>query len=202
MYISLWKHKNLMAVLLAALLSLGFIGCQQRSSEKSSDEKGSSESPVISSAETRAEVKEGDFAYRLVTEKAEYTENEPVKIYAELEYTGDQEEIEIYHAASPFYFPMVETSRNYEIGYAMEQPLLRTKLIKGEPLREEYRGSGGYSEEDAREYIDFMKKIIHHDFPEGNYVVLGHADFYILGDEEAEKEINYNIKAEVVFTVK
>ena len=177
------------------ILSIVLFGCQQN---KNVNNEPSDTHPI----ETKAEVIEEDFVYRLVTEKAEYDKNEPIKIYAELEYTGDKEEVEIFHAASPFYFPMIETTRNYEIGYDMDKPLLSTKLIKGKPLREEYRGSGGYGSEDNEDYIDFMRQIMNHEFPEGQYVVNGSADFYVLANEKAEQEKKYNIKAQVEFKTK
>lgn len=126
-------------------LSIGLFGCQQNN-----DKKVDSETLNTENLGTKAEVTEGEFVYRLVTEKAEYDENEPIKIYAELEYIGDKEKIEILHAASPFYFPMVETTRNYEIDYSMEQPALGTVILRGEPLRTEYRGSGGYGSQDKK----------------------------------------------------
>ena len=177
-------------------LSIGLFGCQQNNNEKVDNEPSNTQ--IL---ETKAEVIEEDFVYRLVTENAEYSRNEPIKFYAELEYTGDKEEIEIFHSASPFSFPMIETTRNYEIGYRMEEPLLSTKLIKGEPLREEYRGSGGYGSQDKKEYIGFMKQIMNQEFPEGHYVVNGIADFGVIANEETGEMKKYKIKAQVEFSV-
>ena len=171
-------------------------GCQQNKDDKVDNTPSTTES-----LETKAEVTEGEFVYRLVTEKAEYRENEPVKVYAELEYIGNQEEITIAHAASPFHFPMVETTRNYEIFYSMDQPSIATKLIKGEPLRQEYRGGGGYGSQDKKEYIEFMKHIMNQEFPKGHYVVNGFADFDVIANEETKQKGNYKIKAQVEFMV-
>lgn len=148
---------------------------------------------------TKAQVTEGDFIYRLVTEKAVYGESEPVKIFAELEYIGDKEKIEIYHAYTPFYFPMIEKTRNYEIDYFMNQPLVSTELLKGQPLREEFKGSGGYSEGDKKEYKAFMQQIMNGQFPEGQYVVKGFADFYVIDIDGTEKK--YKINAQIDFSV-
>ncbi|RQW74719.1 hypothetical protein EBB45_10635 [Lysinibacillus composti] len=150
---------------------------------------------------TKAEVKEEAFVYRLVTEKAEYSENEAIKIYAELEYIGDKEEIEISHRNSPFYFPIVETTRNYEIDYFMTLPLKITKLIKGKPLREEYLGSGGYGSQDEKEYIEFMKRIMNNEFPKGYYVVNGLADFNVIDNGDTKEKKNYEINAQIEFRV-
>ena len=180
------------------LISIGLLGCQQNNNEKVANEL-----PPIQPLETKAEVTEEDFVYRLVTEKSEYSKGEPIMIYAELEYTGENEEIEIFHSASPFYFPMTETTRKYVIEYGMNEPLLSTKLIKGEPLREEYSGgSGSYVSEDKKEYIDFIKKIMKQEFPEGNYVINGVADFYVITIVQTEQEKKYNVKAQVEFRVK
>lgn len=148
------------------------------------------------------EVAKGVFVYRLVTKMGEYQENEPVKVYAELEYIGEKDEITIFHAASPFYFPIKEKVRSYDIGYSMDEPLLRTTLKQGEPLREEYVKSGGYSEQNEEEYVAFMKNFFEIDgFPIGHYVVDGFADFYIETGENGEEKEDFRIKGQVDFKV-
>lgn len=148
---------------------------------------------------TEASATEGDFFYRLVSEKEEYASGGPVEIYAELEYVGDQETINIFHAASPFYFPMEEKTRDYEIHYGMEEPLITTTLTKGEPLREQYTGSGGYSDQEDDAYIEFTQNIMNKQFPEGYYVVEGYADFYTETPEDGQT--NYEMHAEIDFKV-
>ena len=59
-------------------------------------------------------------------------------IFAELTYVGELDSIDIYHAASPFYFPLEERTRGIEVDYAMDEPLIVTTLEKGEPLRQKY----------------------------------------------------------------
>ncbi len=188
--------KKISLILSFLFLLIVLFGCQQNSNEKVDNKP--SDTRII---ETKAEVTEEDFIYRLVTEKAEYGKNEPLKIYAELEYTGDQDEIVISHSASPFYFPIVETTRNYEVGYNMEEPLVSTTLVKGEPLRQEYRGSGGYGSQDKKEYIEFMTQIMNKEFPEGHYVVNGLADFDVIANEETGQKKKYKLKAQVEFMI-
>ncbi|WP_314000845.1 hypothetical protein [uncultured Paenibacillus sp.] len=148
-----------------------------------------------------AEVTERDFVYRLVSDKKEYVEGEPVLIYAELEYVGDKDSVTIYHASSPFYFPIVEKTRDYVIGYAMDQPLISTTLERGKPLREDYRKSGGYTEQDNKEYIAFMKAFSEgNGFPAGRYEVDGFADFFVESAENGQE--NYKIKAQMEFAVR
>jgi hypothetical protein len=151
---------------------------------------------------TRDEVTEGDFIYRLVTEKGEYLNNESVNIFAELEYIGDKEAITIFHAASPFHFPMVEKTRNIPMGYPMKEPLLSTTLIKGKPLHEEYTRSGSYGSQDDKEYVNFMKSFLKNGFPSGYYVVNGFADFYVESNENGKQEKkSFKIKAQIDFKV-
>ncbi|MCQ6557316.1 hypothetical protein [Paenibacillus mendelii] len=151
---------------------------------------------------TNAEVTEDEFIYRLVTKKGEYRKGESVTIYAELEYVGDSETITIFHAQSPFSFPIEEKTRNYSIDYNMNQPLLSTTLKKGEPLREVYQNSGSYGETDDKEYINFMKSFWKDGFPVGYFVVDGFADFYVVSNVDGEeKEEEFNIKAQIDFKV-
>ncbi|MFC7677965.1 hypothetical protein [Paenibacillus sp. GCM10028914] len=154
---------------------------------------------------TKDEVVTDDFIYRLVTEQANYAEGDSVRMYAELEYTGDQDEITIFHASSPFYFPMTETTRGYTIVYPMTEPLVSTTLTKGKPLRSEYNGGGAYDDKDDKEFVDFMKGIMRNEFPTGTYNVTGYADFYIEpvagSTEDDEDNKDYNMKAQIRFSV-
>lgn len=127
---------------------------------------------------TEASSTEGDFIYRLVSEKEEYESGGPVELYAELEYIGEEDSIDIFHAGSAFFFPMEEKTRGYQLDYPMIEPLLTTTLTKGEPLREQYAGSGAYSDQDDDRYIEFMKQLTSNQFPRGYYVVNGYADFF------------------------
>jgi hypothetical protein len=149
---------------------------------------------------TSVEVSEDDFIYRILTVKKEYHKNEKVKIYAELEYIGDKDEVTIYHAASPFSFPMVEKTRDFQIDYPMNLPLISTTLVKGKPLLEEYKKSGGYDSQDEKEYVDFMKNFLNRGFPSGYYVVNGSVNFYVENGKNNKQD--YNIKGQIEFKVK
>lgn len=189
MWISL-RNKMIMLIFFIVLI---LTGCSEYGSNNSVDSK----QEVL---ETRKEITEEDFIYRLVSEKEEYVEKEPIKLYAELEYIGDKEKIEISHATSPFYFPMIEKTRNYQIDYGMTEPLIHTTLIKGEPIRKEYLPGGGYGSQDSKEYIDFMKQIMNSEFPIGHYVVNGSAHFNV-ADVENGEEKKYRIGTKIEFKV-
>ncbi|AIY04299.1 hypothetical protein Plano_0334 [Planococcus sp. PAMC 21323] len=147
----------------------------------------------------QAETIQDDFTYRLVTEKEQYTEGESIDVYAELEYTGDSDSIEIFHAASPFYFLIYEETRDFSVSYTMNEPLLVTILTKGEPLKEAYIGIGSYSVEDDQAYVNFVQRISDNNFPFGYYKMTGHADFFTQ-DLDGSK-IDYDITAQIDFKV-
>src|SRR5690625_264224 len=65
---------------------------------------------------TMAEVSEGDYTFRLVSEKEQYTNTEEVNLYGEIIYTGDKDEVEINHSSSAILFNLFEEVRQYEIG--------------------------------------------------------------------------------------
>jgi hypothetical protein len=151
---------------------------------------------------SKAEVTQGDFIFRIVSKKEKYNEGEPINLYSELEYIGRENEVTIFHAASPFYFPIEEMTRGYRISYPMNEPLLTTILKKGEPYRQAYGKAGGYSEEEDKEYVAFMKRFLtDKGFPNGHYVVTGIANFYIESEENNENKQDYNMKANIEFIV-
>lgn len=80
----------------------------------------------------------------------------------------------------------------------MTKPMAKTTLIKGNPIREEYGGSGGYSGEDTEEDINFMKSVLDNKFPTGYFVVDGFADFYIINELINNREFNIKGNTEMV----
>lgn len=132
-------------------------------------------------SQTSDETVQGDFVFRIKSEKAEYEDGEDIEIYGEIEYIGEKEEIIIHHSSSAIVFPMKEKIRGYEIGSAVNDIGLSTTLKKGVPYREEYGKSGGYSEDqNPQDYVNFMKEFLNDTgFPAGYYVVQGSTDFSV-----------------------
>lgn len=193
------KHWAGMSVLLLLMCTMMLTACGDKN-KPNADSPQAPANQNVDEVPSSKEVKDGDFVYRLVAETAEDQAAGSVKLYAELEYVGDQDEVTITHAMSPFYFPMKETTRGYDISYMMEEPLITTTLKKGEPLREQYRVSGGYSaDQDPKDYIQFIKDFTANGFLPGRYEVNGFADFnYLVGD----KSEPHKLSATVAFTVK
>jgi hypothetical protein len=148
------------------------------------------------------EVQKGDFVYRLFSEKDVYAPFDDTAIFAELTYVGDLESIDIYHAASPFYFPLEERTRGIEVDYAMDEPLIITTLKKGEPFSRKYGFAGGYSDQDEIKYVEFVKSLMNERFPEGDYIIHGSVEFAITDPSEATDEERVKLKADIGFTVK
>jgi len=149
-----------------------------------------------------SEVKEGDFIYRLFSEKDVYDKFGETAIFGELTYVGEFDSIDIYHAASPFSFPIEERTRGIEVDYAMNQPLIITTLKKGEPLLQKYSFAGGYSDNDDEKYVEFIKSLIKDGFDEGEYVIHGSADFYTVDPAKATTEQKYYLKTDIGFSVR
>lgn len=146
-------------------------------------------------------MEKGDFIYRLYTEKDVYDEYGDTAIFAELTYVGPEQSIDIYHAASPFYFTFEERTRNYFIDYAMNEPLITTTLQKGEPLRQKYTFTGGFSDQDDKAYVKFIQEIIEKGFPIGEYIVHGKARFFTVDPAEANETQTYELQADIGFYV-
>ena len=183
-------------LLLGALLT--FLSACGSEEQSTNDEKSS----INVSYPNEAQVEADDFVYRLYTEKEVYSEFEDTAIFAELTYIGDQESIEISHASSPFEFPIEELSRGIKVDYAMNQPLIRTVLIRGEPLREKYHFAGGYSDQDEKETIEFIQTIINKGFPEGNYLMNGTVNFFIENTDENVDPEQHKLNLNIGFNVK
>ncbi|WP_301109108.1 hypothetical protein [Sporosarcina sp.] len=184
------KKSGWLISLIFVLFSL--LGCGQN--EQAGEKPGTQ---VLEEVTNQSDVTEDDFVYRLVSEKKQYQISEPIKVYAELEYTGDQDEVEITHATSPFYFPITETTREYDIEYSMDMPLERTALKKGEPLRMDYESSGSFFDSDTEEYKAFMWQVMNGSFPAGQYVVNGNVDFNLIDAEEKKYQIETQVKFQV-----
>lgn len=152
--------------------------------------------------QTIDETTQDDFIFRLVSDKAAYESGEDVKLYGEIEYIGDQAQISIFHSSSAIIFSMQEEVRGYDIGFGVNDIGLTTNLKKGEPYREEYTKSGGYSADDEEEFVEFMQGFLKNDdFPIGYYIVNGSTDFVVEPEEGLEERESIKIKATVDFKV-
>lgn len=82
----------------------------------------------------------------------------------------------------------------------MAEPLITTILHKDKPFREKYTFSGGYGENDKKEYIKFVKEIANNGFPEGKYIIHGKAEFFT-HNKNGTDQTNYTLNADIGFSV-
>ncbi|MCM3634543.1 hypothetical protein [Paenibacillus camelliae] len=170
-------------------------GNKQQGSEQGEviDQVGFSDEELVLS--TKAV--QGDYELSITTDKLKYAVDEPIKVYAELVYKGEQE-IEIGHAMYPVGFSIKEHTRNIEIDGAMPQPYIVTLLKKDQPVTIDYTFTGGFSEQDDPDYIAFVKELTDDQLPEGRYTITAHASFLIHGSEPSEA---YDFNTSIHFIV-
>ncbi|MGG0668054.1 hypothetical protein [Sporosarcina koreensis] len=119
-----------------------------------------------------------------------------MKLFGEITYTGDKDEVTIIHSSSAILFSLEEKVRGFDIGYSVEDLEVVTVLKKGEPYREEYVKSGGYDAGNPSDYVRFIKSFLNNEgFPSGYYIVNGETDFFLKDKERV------NIKATINFKV-
>ncbi|MDN4608562.1 hypothetical protein P5G49_13955 [Sporosarcina sp. F6_3S_P_2] len=119
-----------------------------------------------------------------------------MKLYGEITYIGDKDEVTIRHSSSAILFTLEEKTRGFEIDFGVDDLEVATVLKQGEPYREEYVKSGGYSENTPNDDVRFIKDFWKNDgFPSGYYVINGETDFSL------ENRERVNIKATVDFKV-
>lgn len=149
-----------------------------------------------------AEVSEGDYTFRLVSDKDEYSNTEEVNLYGEIIYSGGKDEVEIMHSSSAILFNIFEEVRQYEIGDGVKDIGLTTTLKRNEPYREVYGKNAGYDSDSDKTYVKFVEDFVNQDgFPTGYYKVNGFTDFAVFEDGDNESATRYNIEATIDFKV-
>jgi len=148
------------------------------------------------------EVTEGDFHFRLVSEKDQYNEGEQVLLYGEITYIGELDEITIHHSSSAVFFHLTENVRNYDLSDAVRDIGMSTTLKRNEPFREIYHKNAAYFNENDKQFVSFINDFISRDdFPYGYYVVEGKTDFAVETDDQAESMEHVNIETTIDFKV-
>jgi len=180
------RYLGVMPILFIILIA----GC------KSPTEVDSAELAEYDVSQIRDETVQDDFLFRLVSEKEEYKQGEEVKVYGEIEYIGNQDEVTINHSSSAVLFTVEEKIRGYTIPDLVQDIGVKTKLNKSKLYRKRYeKNVGFYSEHDPEDYVSFLEDFWERDdFPAGYYVVNGVADF-------AHGSERFEIEAEIDFKV-
>lgn len=133
-----------------------------------------------------SETEAGDFILRLVSEKAVYEAGEEVTIVGKLKYIGEEEELTISHAESPFWFEFVEVTRGIEIPFSMLEIERETALVQNQWHEKEYQKQTMYNEEDNE--ADFLNVFMNEEgFPPGEYEVELRSEFIVKNGESKEE---------------
>ena len=105
--------------LLIIILVFGLFGCDSKEKVRGESYKKNDSQQV------------DDFNVSINVENSE----EALNVYATITYTGDEEEIDIYHGGEIFYFNVYQQDGDFEFFGAMDQPQLITTLYQNEPHR-------------------------------------------------------------------
>lgn len=196
--------KSYVGVLMAFILLLVACGAVEES-PKANDE--SQNLPDSSSPDTpspypfEADIKDGDFMYKIYTEQDVYKTSEAPVIIGELTYVGDQAEVEIGHAETPLSFYLEEKTRNVKIDMLIREIGATSKLKKDVPLTVTYDVSQGFVMEDDKESLKFFDMVKKNGFPPGEYIINGHASFHFK-EGNSEEGKNYNLENWIGFIVR
>lgn len=153
--------------------------------------------------QTEEQTAEDDFQFTLVSEKDAYHTDEEVNVYGEIEYTGDEDEITIYHQTPVVAFTMEEQEREFAIDYSVRDTEETTTLKKDEPYRESYTKEDSYFSVDMpKSHTDFIDDFSEGTgFPLGYYVTKGAAEFSTDSHSDTQDESKINLEADVDFKV-
>ncbi len=182
---------------LAAAIALTSAGCSSTINEPGNNVQQTGQNTAI----IHAEQQQGDFIYRLYTDKKKWMTGDTIKIIGELEYTGEQEEIEIAHSASPFMFPLKERNSNQTFDYLMQEIGLTTVLKKDEPIRGEILYRNISTVETGKMAASIREKLKQNTLPAGFYEVNGYADIFVKAAADDESGEPMRIKASISFEV-
>lgn len=110
-------------IVIFSILVLGLCGCGTRNN----NEENVSGEPKITNQSKQVD----DFKVSISVENGENDLN----VYATITYLGKEAEKDIYHGGSIFFFNVYQQDGDFEYLGGMEQPLLKTTLVRDEPHR-------------------------------------------------------------------
>ncbi|WP_107942570.1 hypothetical protein [Metasolibacillus fluoroglycofenilyticus] len=158
------------------------------------------EPPMLIFNQATAQVEEEPFILKLISDKEQYKVGEKLVIRAELIYEGEESAINIAHGGSWLFLETTNLTEDYHFGAAMNEPLIYTKLTKGQPLVEDYGFSGGaYIEgQGGKPYSEeLFQQMAKMNFPPGQYEIKAITHF---GIDEIIGDI-YKLEAKIIFEV-
>lgn len=143
----------------------------------------------------------GDFILTLGSDQTEYRTDEPIKLWATIEYVGSDEEVTISHYAKSIYFTIAGVDNSVNLEAYRDLQMKITKLVRNSTQTVEYTPSVTYAPGDPNEQI-YKHFVENGQLPAGTYTVGARALFDLLDD--GNKIVGkYNIPLkEIEITVK
>lgn len=173
----------IMALVIIFLIWLtGCAGDDVELSQYNSFDKSTPQSEIGSGEQTAqivAESTEHNFCLKLYTDSSVYSTEDVIKIWATLEYIGDEDSVTIWHG-DPYIVFSITDGADFHSGGLQFNELLHTKLLRGKEYRFDYSKSGGY--DDTAPDADFWEEFYQDDdlkLPAGTYCILAEGDFYL-----------------------
>lgn len=165
--------------LLVLLLTLA--GCQN-SQNKGQTETNKTESAESTATQIEAETTENGFSLKLYADNSVYSTDDAIKIWATLEYAGDEDSVTIWHGNPYIVFSITDGADLY-ISEFVHDIMMSTVLEEGEQYRFDYVKSGEYDtvESDA----DFWESFYQEEelkLPAGTYTISADGEFYLSED--------------------
>ena len=173
------KSMKISVLLLAFLLTL--VGCQNPQDKEQID---TDETECMESATTQIETEttENDFSLKFHADNSVYSTDEAIKIWATLEYVGDENSVTIWHG-DPYIVFSITDGADFYISDFIHDILTSTVLEKGEQYRFDYVKSGGWDTEGPD--ADFWENFFQEEelkLPAGTYTISVDGEFYLSED--------------------
>lgn len=123
-----------------------------------------------------------DFVLKLFADKASYTTDEAIQIWATLEYTGEKDAFTIWHGIPYISFSLTDGA-DFNVDGMIMTVLTSTELSRGEVYHFDYVKSGGFSADDPN--AEFWEKFYQEEelrLPAGIYTVTVRGAFSLSED--------------------
>jgi hypothetical protein len=128
-----------------------------------------------------------DFKLTVFSDKSSYNQDEPIKIWATLEYIGSNDQIDIWHG-DPYVTFALTNNGDINMNPVISDVLGKTTLVKGEIYRFDFVKSGSYepTATDALFWKEFygQKELC---LPPGTYIIKANGEFSL-----SKQSSNYN----------
>ncbi|MDQ0878892.1 hypothetical protein QFZ77_007551 [Paenibacillus sp. V4I3] len=159
-------------------LSIYFFNPMKKQPSQTNAVQGSS---TATNQEIANDVK-NDFDLKLYSNKETYKSNEPIKLWANFRYNGNQEDVMIIHGGDYITFSIKQLDGWFESFGAVTQDIHTSQIKRDIVYRKEYVKSGGYSTDDPnRAFYEKFYKEKDLLLPKGTYKITANVNFN-LGD--------------------